>query len=76
MMAAFATSGPMLQALIVILAGWSVIVMVGFVITLVRGISGWLLDLARPKATVVSIADYRRKQLNAVVRAGDRRRVS
>ena len=76
MMDTFATSGPMLQAAIILLAGWSVIVMMGFVITLLRGVSGWLLDLVRPKATVVSIADYRRKQLNAVVRAGDRRRVS
>ena len=55
MMDTFATSGPMLQAAIILLAGWSVIVMMGFVITLLRGLSGWLLDLAKPKATVVSI---------------------
>ena len=76
MMDTFVHAGPALQAVAVMLAGWSVIVMMVWTITFLRGLFGWLIDTVHPKATVVDIADYRRKQLNAVVRAGDRRRVS
>jgi hypothetical protein len=72
----FIHAGPALQATIVILIGWCVIVMMGWTITFLRGLFGWLIDTVHPKATVVDLADYRRRQLNAVVRAGDRRRVS
>ena len=76
MMDTFVHAGPALQAVAVILIGWCVIVMVGWTVTVLHGLFGWLIDTVHPKATVVDLADYRRKQLNACVRAGDRRRVS